>query len=360
MKIRKIFAWLFFPLTIWYAIGVSLRNFCFTIGILKERIHRVTTIGVGNLCMGGSGKTPHADYLIKLFQNDYRVALLSRGYKRTTKGFVVASDDTSAEELGDEPYMLYKRNPGTCVAVCENRNEGIKKMMSLPEPPQIIVLDDVFQHRYIRPSVNILLTEYGNPFFKDCVLPFGNLRESRRQYRRANIIIVTKTPPHLNYIDKKGFCVQIKAKPHQQVFFTEVHYLDPIPLNVANPPLKLSELKNVLFVSGIANPQPAVEKLRENAAVTHLPFADHHKFTKYDFGLIANTFEQMSGEDKVIITTEKDAVRIAGSSEYQQISHLPVYYLPIEVQFLGNDGEMFNERVFKTVRENVYYLKHLD
>ena len=359
LKIIRISAWVLFPLTIWYAIGVALRNFCFSIGILKERTHHVTTIGVGNLCVGGAGKTPVADYLLKLFKTDYRVALLSRGYKRSTKGFVEASEDASVETIGDEPYMLFKRSPEVRVAVCENRNLGIDKLMSSPEPPQVVVLDDVFQHRYIRTSVNILLTEFGNPFFKDRVMPFGNLREFKSEYRRANIIIVTKTPEDLNPIDKKGFLHHIKAKPHQQVFFTTIKYHNPVPLNVDNPSIELSDLKNVLFVSGIANPQPVVDKLSRTAMVKHLPFADHHAFSKNDCELITSTFEQMSGEDKIIITTEKDSVRMVNSAAYQDIAHLPIYYLPIEIVFLNKDEECFSETLFKSVRENVYYLEHM-
>ncbi len=356
---RKIFAWILLPLSVWYAIGVAIRNFCFLIGILEERTHRVTTIGVGNLCAGGAGKTPHADYLLKLLKKDYRMANLSRGYKRATKGFLEVSHDTTVSEIGDEAFMLHKRNPDVRVAVCENRNIGIEKLLSLPEPPQIIVLDDIFQHRYVKPSVNILLTEYGNPFFNDFVLPFGNLREPRNGYRRANIIIVTKTPQNLNPIEKYAFLQKIKAKPHQQVFFTTIEYQNPVPLDKNRPSLQLTDLKNILFISGIANPQPVIEKLSATATVRHLSFADHHPFSRNDVETIADSFEKISEKNKIILTTEKDAVRIAGSPYYQYIEQLPIYYLPIEIKFLGNDEEKFCESLFKTVKENVYYLEHL-
>ena len=357
-QIRKIIAWLLFPLTIGYAIGMALRNFCFTIGILKERTHKVTTIGVGNLCTGGAGKTPFTDYLLKMFKTDYQTACLSRGYMRKTQGFVEATTDTVPLQIGDEPYMLHKRNSDVLVAVCENRNKGIEKLLSMPEPPQLVVLDDVFQHRYVKPTVNILLTEYGKPFFNDFVLPFGDLREMRQGYSRANIIVVTKTPENTNPIERYAFTQKIKAKPYQQVFFTAIEYQNPIPLNDGLPSLRLDELKNVLFVSGIANPQPAVERLSANANVELLAFADHHNFSKMDFDLINSKFQQMSGDDKIILTTEKDAVRIYNNSEYQQISNLPIYYLPIEVKFLDNDEKKFADCITKTVCENIYVLKN--
>lgn len=356
-KIRKILAWILFPLTIWYAFGMAFRNFCFNLGILRERSHKITTIGVGNLCTGGAGKTPFADYLLKMLQTDYRVACLSRGYKRNTEGFVEAGADTTPAQIGDEPYMLHKRNPDVLVTVCENRNKGIEKLMSMPEPPQIVVLDDVFQHRYVNPTVNILLTEYSNPFFNDFVLPFGNLREFRQGVRRANIIIITKTPENINPLERYAFTQKLKAKPYQHVFFTSIEYKNPIPLNEELPKLQLDELKNVLLVSGIANPKPAMEKLSAFASVEHLAFPDHHNFLKNDFELIASKFQQISGEDKIILTTEKDAVRLSNCSDYQSIAHLPIYYLPIEVKFLDNDGEKFSDCLSKAVKENVFYLK---
>lgn len=356
MIVRKIFAWLLFPLTIWYAIGVAMRNLLFFIGILKERTHRVTTIGVGNLCVGGAGKTPHVDYLLKKLKNDYRVATLSRGYRRATKGFVLAGEGVGVSDIGDEPYMLYKRNADVQVAVCENRNLGIEKLLAQPEPPQIVILDDAFQHRYVKPTVNILLTEYGSPFFSDHTLPFGNLREPRRGYGRAGIIIVTKTPPDINPIDRYAFRQKIKAKPHQQVYFTSVEYQNPLPLHGGLPPVELAGLKSVLFVSGIANPQPAIDMLSANAKVEHLAFADHHKFTKEDCAFIADTFDRMPDSEKIILTTEKDSVRLLDSVDCQIIERLPIYYLPITVKFLGKDGDEFSKMLEKSIKENLYYL----
>ena len=357
LNFRKILAWILFPLTMWYAIGVAFRNFLFSLGILKERTHGVTSIGVGNLCMGGAGKTPFVDYLLKMLQTDYRVANLSRGYGRKTQGFLEADENATTSTIGDEPYMLHKRNPDARVAVCENRNKGIEKLLSLPEPPQIVVLDDAFQHRYVKPTVNILLTEYGKPFFNDFVLPFGDLREPRSGYRRANIIVVTKTPEGINPLEKFAFNAKLKAKPHQQVFFTSIDYQKPVALNDGLPAVELTDFKNILLITGIANPQPLADKLSATATVRHLPFADHHVFFKEDFELIASTFDQLPDEARAIVTTEKDAVRIADNPNYQCIAHLPVYYLPISVKFLDNDGQKFADCLLKTVQENVFYLK---
>lgn len=358
MKTRKILAWILFPLTMWYAIVVAIRNICFSLGILKERSHRATTICVGNLCTGGAGKTPHADYLLKLLGQEHRTASLSRGYKRSTTGFVEAGAETTVAEIGDEPFLLKKRNPEVCVAVCEDRNKGIETLLSKPEPPQIIILDDAYQHRYVKPSVNILLTEFDNPYFRDHILPFGNLREFRIGAHRANYIIVTKTPENINPVEKYAFIQKIKALPHQQVFFSTIEYQEPVALNEDNAPMQLSDFQNILLVTGIANPKPLVDKLSASTNVRHLPFADHHKFEKEDFELIANTFAQLPEGENAIITTEKDAVRIVDNTNYQHIAHLPIYCLPIGIRFLGNDGEKLEETLAKTVRENDYYLKH--
>ena len=355
LKTRKIFAWLLFPLTMWYAVAVAMRNFFFNIGILKERTHKVTTIAVGNLCTGGAGKTPFVDYLLKMLNADYRTASLSRGYGRHTKGFLEAGDSATASEIGDEPMLLHRRNPDVRVAVCEDRNTGIERLLSEAEPPQIVVLDDAYQHRYVKPTVNILLTEYGNPFFNDQVLPFGNLREPRRNYRRASVIVVTKSPKSLNPLDRRMFVKQLKPLPHQQVFFTAIEYHDLIPMDGGMPPKRLADLKQVLFVSGIANPQPAIDRISTTATVNSLAFADHHNFSKADFEQIAYNFQQMSGDEKIIVTTEKDAVRIAGTPGFEVIAQLPVYYLPIEIRFLGDDEKKFSDCLLNTVKENVFF-----
>ena len=212
MSFRKTISWFLFPLTVWYAVGVCFRNLLFALGIKSQTAPPVTTIGVGNLCTGGSGKTPHVEYLLRLLSGSYETALLSRGYRRKTSGFVLDDGCHSPSRLGDEPSMLALKFPNVTVAVCEKRVEGVHQLLKRDPAPQLIVLDDVFQHRYLKPTVNILLTEYGNPYFKDHILPFGNLREFRSARRRADIVIDTKSTSSLNPIYRHNYHSTLSTK----------------------------------------------------------------------------------------------------------------------------------------------------
>ena len=359
MSFRKTVSWVLFPITMWYAIGVWLRNLLFDLGVKRQEAPAVTTIGVGNLCTGGAGKTPHVEYLLKLLSKQYSTALLSRGYRRRSSGFVLDDGSHSPSRLGDEPAMVAAKFPEVKVGVCEKRVAGVQKLMALENPPQVVLLDDVFQHRYIKPTINILLTEYGNPYFKDRILPYGNLREGRRGRYRANIVVVTKSPQTLNPIEKHNIVDSLGLKPFQKVFFSYTHYLDPLPL-MGDTPLPLQTLDAVLLVTGIADPEPMMQHVSTFCKVTHMRFADHHRFSSYDIKRIRRAFVQIDAARKLILTTEKDAARMRVLDGKSALEGLPVYYLPIEVKIHQNNDMSFDQTVQTIVHDNVLFQERMN
>ena len=358
MSFRKTVSWFLFPLTMWYAVGVWFRNLLFNLGIKKQTIPPVTAIGIGNLCTGGTGKTPHAEYILRLLSDKYSTALLSRGYRRKSRGFQMDDGTHSAALLGDEPAMIAYKHPRVKVSVCESRVEGVDRLMHQDEPPQVVVMDDVFQHRYVKPTVNILLTEYGNPYCHDHVMPFGDLREPRSAYRRANIVIVTKSPEKLNPVEKHNMISSLKLQPYQKLFFSYIHYCDPLPLT-GGTPLPLTQVDAVLALTGIAHPEPMLQHLRKQCQVTPLRYGDHHYFTLSDIKHIRKAFDQMKGTRKIILTTEKDAARLRALAGNDALAGLPIYYLPIEVRIHQNNDYNFDQIISNIVKENVLFLHRM-
>ncbi len=358
MSLRKNIAYLLFPLSIWYAVVIAFRNFFFALGLKKQSAPHITTIGVGNLCTGGTGKTPHVEYLLQLLADKYPTVMLSRGYKRKTKGFYLDDGSHDPAILGDEPAMIARRFPQVKVAVCEKRIEGINRLMNPTtteeQPPQLIVLDDVFQHRSIKPNINILLTEYSNPYYKDQILPFGNLREFKSARQRAGIVIVTKCPKNLNPIEKHNIIHDLALQNYQKLFFSYIEYGTLRRLGGSEADINLHRLDGVLAVTGIANPKPMLDELSRNCHVQHLGFPDHHAFTKGDIARIRETFDSMRGVNKIIITTEKDAMRLQGMTD-----NLPVYVLPITVAFHKETEMDFDKIIESTVHENISFLNKL-
>lgn len=376
MGFRTTISYILWPLTMWYAVGVAVRNFFYSVGLKKQEAPHITTIGVGNLCTGGSGKTPHVEYLLRLLSHNHRVAMLSRGYKRKSKGFVLDDGSHDAIQLGDEAAMIAAKYPDVQVAVCEKRIDGVKRLMSLelegksPEPdddnavltpdteressPEVIVLDDVFQHRAIKPSINILLTEYRHPYFRDHILPFGNLREFRTARYRATMVIVTKCPAVLNPVEKHNIIHDLKLQNYQKVFFSYLKYGDLRSMDGHDAGIDLRHMDRVLVVTGIAHPEPMVEELRRSCKVQHMAFPDHHAYNKRDMDRIREAFGSLQGQRKVIVTTEKDAVRLRGLTE-----GLPFYVLPIEVAFHKESDKDFDQIIGSSVRENISFLSKL-
>lgn len=348
-SIRKILSYCLFPLTIWYAVGVRIRGILFDWGILKEESAPVATIGVGNLATGGTGKTPHTEYLLRLLHNNYTTAFLSRGYRRKSKGFHLASEPSSltpAELLGDEPSMVASKFPDVISSVCEKRMEGIQNLMQLEKKPQVIVLDDVYQHRYVKPSVNILLSEYERPFYDDRILPFGNLRESRRESRRADLIVITKCPHDLSYEKQNEIRHKIHPLPHQRVYFSYLDYGLPVALEGSSP---LSpEASHILLFTGIVHPQPLKKHLEKDHEVTLFQFPDHHDFTREEIQNLIHTFHQIPSSRKIILTTEKDAARLRSTPEFRLFDGLPIGYVPIEVRFL-NSSHDFDQTIINHI-----------
>ena len=371
MSFRTTISWLLFPLTMWYAVGVAVRNFLFAVGIKRQQAPHITTIGVGNLATGGTGKTPHVEYLLDLLSDHYRIAMLSRGYKRQSKGFVADDGSHNAALLGDEAAMIAIKHPDVQVAVCEKRVEGVKRLMEqfvpsdesdqsdesdtqTPESPQLIVLDDVFQHRYIKPNINILLTEFHHPYYNDHILPYGNLREFRSARRFAGIVIVTKCPARLNPVDKHNIINDLRLENYQKVFFSYLQYGDLQTLDGRPTDIDLRRMEQVLVVTGIAHPEPMIEEVKRSCKLQHLAFADHYQYTPRDVVRIADAYKALPGQRKIIITTEKDAMRLRGLT-----GDLPVYVLPVKVAFHKNNDINFDQLIESSVRENISFLSKL-
>lgn len=346
------------PLSFLYGMGVRLRNMLFDTGILESRSFPIPVISVGNITVGGAGKTPHVEYLIRLLCETKRVSVLSRGYKRRTKGYLLASSSSTSLELGDEPYQMYlKYGRQVHVAVSANRCEGIERLCSDPETKDtdVILLDDAFQHRYVKPGVNILLVDYHRLIVYDKLLPAGRLREPKDGKRRADIVIVTKCPPDLRPMDFRVITKALNLYPYQKLFFTTIEYGDLIPLFSNSRSLALSEITSdfeVLVLSGIASPQHLlcdIQKHTDN--VIPMTFRDHHLFTPKDIARINNTFDSMSSK-RIIITTEKDAARLVGLDGLSDDVRKHIYALPIKTTFLLEQQEQFDEFILSYVLKN--------
>ena len=334
------------PLSWLYAIALIVRHKLYDWGILNSRSFDVPTICVGNLALGGTGKTPHTEYLIKLLKDKAKVAVLSRGYGRKSKGFVLAGEDTPYEQIGDEPLQYHLKFNDITVAVDEDRCDGVDKLMTLENPPEVVLLDDAFQHRKIKPGLNILLTEYYNIYKKDMLVPAGKLRDVKCAADRADIIIVTKSPKVLLPYDKRDVIKLIDAKPHQKVFFTNIDFLELKPVNDTARNIKLENMKSIYLFCGIANPYPLEDymKRRFNTLITNY-FSDHHYYNEQDIDNILSGYNSVIGKNKIIVTTEKDYMRLTNSSHLDRFENMPLFTIPIEVKF--NDSK--EEETFKNL-----------
>jgi len=337
---------------------VYVRNRLYDTGVFKVYHPDIHTIGVGNLAVGGSGKTPMVEYLIRLLHgNDFRLATLSRGYKRKTNGFILANDQSTAEDIGDEPLM-YKSKYPVEVAVDARRINGIKKIAAMQPRPSLILLDDVFQHRSVRCGLNILVSDFSLPFFNDQLMPLGTLREQTNGKWRADIIIMSKTPDRTTPIELRNVIKDIKPLPHQYVFFSYLKYGELYAVN--NHSQKMSAEKelfkyHVMLITGIANPNPLVTYIREYAnEVYHFPFNDHHEFIPKELEDIQRYFEKLERSDKIIITTEKDYMRLRNKQVWPIVQRMNIYVLPIEISFKDKQEE-FNQIILKYARTNKFY-----
>lgn len=344
MKILKL---LLRPFSMLYGLGVATRNLLFDKNILRGVRFSVPVISVGNLSVGGTGKTPHIEYLVRLLQQDYKVATMSRGYKRSTKGFLLADTAASPTEIGDEPAQLSRKFPGITVSVCEQRMTGIPRLMGLVPDTEVILLDDAYQHRSVRPGLQILLTSYNQPFYQDHLLPAGRLREQRSGYRRADRIVVTKCPPQLSAADKTRLIAGIRPLPGQSVWFSRLEY--GACYNLADhAAFTLPDQASVLLVCGIADPRPLLEHLRPKAAhLELLRYPDHHTFTEKDMDTLRRQVEGLPGREKVVLSTEKDAVRLERFSTLLSSWNILVGVIPITVRF--EDEGAFNQGILNYI-----------
>lgn len=333
----RVIRFLLFPFAIIYNLITGIRNRLFDAKILKSTSFSLPIIAVGNLNVGGTGKTPQIEYLIRLLKENYKIAVLSRGYKRKTKGFLKVDKNHSAEDVGDEPLQFFKKFKDIIVAVDADRTNGIQQLLSKKNTPEIILLDDAFQHRKVKAGFYILLTKYDDLYSDDFLLPTGNLRESRKGARRANIIVVTKCPKKLTKKEQDEITKRLKLKSNQQVFFSLITYKEELKGIDA---ISMDELQNkeIVLVTGIANPNPLLNYLKSKKIdFKHLKYPDHHNFSKEDISVIKTAFNSISSTDKIILTTEKDYVRLAN---YIQ----DIYYVEIENKFL-NDKESFESEI---------------
>lgn len=356
----KIHKWLL-PLSWLYGLGVRLRNECFEIGILRSRSFKTPVISVGNITVGGSGKTPHVEYLVNLLKDVAQVAVLSRGYKRKSRGYVLANSDTQMKMIGDEPFQMKHKFPNVYVAVDRDRCHGIDNLTQNEETKDtdVILLDDAFQHRYVKPGVNILLVDYHRLIIYDELLPAGRLREPLSGKNRADIVIVTKCPKELNPIDYRVLNKAMNLYPFQDLFFTTLEYCDLVPVfdgetQQESIPLEGIKQNNVLLLTGIALPKQLEVDLKpytgEKEMVT-LTFPDHHSFKSKDIERINATFATME-EPKIIVTTEKDRARLLDLEGLDTDVRKNIYALPIRVKFMLNNEETFNEKIISYVRKN--------
>ncbi len=335
---------LLFPFSVLYDGITWLRNKLYDRGSLSSVRFSVPVISVGNLAVGGTGKTPHIEYLIQLLQSQYQLATLSRGYKRKTKGFLLADTTSDATSIGDEPLQFYRKFPNVLVSVCEDRLVAIPQLLTRHQEIEVILLDDAYQHRRVRPGLSLLLTDYDRPFYSDYLLPAGNLRENRGGYKRADIIIVSKCPEQLSAQEKKEIQRRIKPLAHQHVFFSAVKYAALYDFYTGET-LPEALPKDVLLLNGIAHPKPVFEHLKSlGLQVQQLTFPDHHFFSKADLEEIRKKFRLNGEGNKVIITTEKDATRLAMHQEQLKEWGLPIAVLPISIQLL-QDEEAFNNLI---------------
>ena len=350
----KINKWLL-PLSWLYGLGVKLRNLMFSIGVLKSRSFDVPVISVGNITVGGTGKTPHVEYLVRLLQDVCQVAVLSRGYKRQSKGFVKATAETAMKEIGDEPYQMKQKFPKITIAVDANRCHGIDLLMEDDQRPDVILLDDAFQHRYVKPGINILLVDYHRLIIYDELLPAGRLREPLTGKDRADIVIVTKCPKELKPMDYRVITKAMNLYPFQQLFFTTLEYGDMYPVfSEATVAPQLQELKDrhILVLTGIASPKQLLHDLTPiTPHLTPLSFADHHVFNAKDVELINSTFAALPSP-RIIITTEKDATRLQQAEGLSNEVKANIFVLPINVCFMLEQGNTFNSYIINYVHKN--------
>lgn len=332
-----------FPFSVLYGLGVSTRNVLYDLGILRATAFNLPVISVGNLAIGGTGKTPHIEYLIRLLREHINVAVLSRGYKRKTKGFRLVSHTDTAEQVGDEPLQFKFKFRDAVVAVSESRMVGVPEIVKRYPQTQLVLLDDAFQHRSVIPGLNILLTDYHRVYTDDLLLPAGRLREYPSAAERANVVVVTKCPDDLDQVAKESYREKLKLNKDQRLFFSKYKYFEPYYLYGFERKAELNPNTKVMLLSAIANVDYLEAYLeRKSDLVQTIRFEDHHFFTEREMHSIKEIYDGIEDPNTIIITTEKDATRLDLFRSFLLENNIPIFVLPIEVEILFGDGPIFD------------------
>lgn len=349
---------LLLPFSWIYGLVVYIRNQMYDFGILKTREFDVPVISIGNITVGGTGKTPQVEYIVDLLKDKYEVATLSRGYKRKTKGFRLVETTSTATEVGDEPLQIKNHYPGITVSVCENRVTGVEKLLdpTNTKVPDVVILDDAFQHRRISAGINILLIDYNRQISEDSLLPVGRLREGVSQMRRANVIVFTKCPNEVTPIMRRILQKDVRLKPYQSLFFTTLKHGDLEPVFDA-PALDKSFYTDksfaLLILTGIASPALMYDHLKQfSKKIEFVSFPDHYYFSESDIHSVTQKFETLSSTKKLIVTTEKDVMRLRNIPDLPSQFKQNLYYLPVKVKFLDEGDNEFNKKILNYVGEN--------
>ena len=344
------------PFSWFYGLAVKTRNILFEMGVLKTRSFQIPIISVGNITVGGTGKTPHVEYLVRLLKDQFHVAVLSRGYKRKSRGFIKADEQTTMPEIGDEPYQMKQKFPGVTIAVDRKRCHGIDMLTEQDSKLDVILLDDAFQHRYVKPGVNILLVDYHRLIIYDKLLPAGRLREPLNGKDRADIVIVTKCPKDLKPMEYRVVTKAMHLYPYQRLYFTTLEYAALQPMFQTSkesiPSLDSLHDTHVLLLTGIASPEQLEHDLSPfTSHLSPLTYADHHQFDKKDVQLINDTFAALPSP-KLIITTEKDATRLNNVEGLSDDVKKNIYILPVRISFMQDQENTFNQQIRDYVRKN--------
>ena len=352
------------PLSLLYGAAVWIRNSLFDRGTLTSREFNLPVISIGNLSVGGTGKTPHTEYLLRLLLPDYRVAVLSRGYKRKTKKFILADSDDNADTIGDEPAQIKRKFPSITVAVDSSRINGISEIIKRVPETEVILLDDAFQHRWVKPGLSILLTSFNRPFTRDRLMPSGRLREPASGSQRADVILVTSTPSSTSKMDQRIIVKETGLLSHQNLWFTavmydtlhDIHSGEEAILSLEN----LREMRTeILLITGIANPEALVNYLLHySPSVSHIAFKDHHRFRPRDYKRITETWAQLNPANRCIITTEKDSVRLLQAVDLLEHFGDNFYYLPIRITLQDEEKKEFDNYIKRYVETSINFYNH--
>lgn len=350
---------LLYPLHWGYSFVSYIRNRLYDYGMIRSYSFSTPVVSIGNISVGGTGKTPHIEHFVDELKDELNIAVLSRGYKRKTKGYLLVEKNHHFLDTGDEPLQIKQKFPDVTVCVDANRKRAIDKLSNELSPlPDLILMDDGFQHRKIRPGISILLIDYHQPLYEDRILPLGRLRESLHESKRANIIIITKTPEVVTPIERRILIKNLNLFPYQQLFFTRISYGEPVSFFPENHdvPIEKDFQKNpleILLISGIARPETFREYLANQYSkmIISIVFPDHHAFQKEDFIKIKSDFDKLNSKNKVVITTEKDSVRLRNHPDLEILSGIPIYFIPISIKFVDQEKKL-TRQILDYVRKN--------